>query len=133
MTAMSKSRKIFIGLLSFLPLVFLLLYFAWLMMFFVNMLAAGGTDMDPFSEMPNYFVDNIVWLIMLVVFTALLSLGLLVYFIVDAINNKSIDGSEKLVWILVFVFANVLGYPIYWYMRIWKDTPAIHSPDIASM
>ncbi|HEX5026471.1 MAG TPA: PLDc N-terminal domain-containing protein [Agriterribacter sp.] len=130
---MSKSRKLFIGLLSFLPLVFLLLYFAWFVGLFLKMLLTAGAGGDPTAEMPAYFFDNIVWLIVLVVFTALLSLGLLIYFIVHVINNKAIDSSEKLIWILVFVFAHILGYPIYWYMRIWKDTPAIHPPGTAAM
>jgi hypothetical protein len=31
------------------------------------------------------------------------------------------DGTERVIWILVFLFAGLVGYPIYWYMRVWKE------------
>ena len=55
------------------------------------------------------------------ILTGVLSLGLLVFFIIHMINNKKLDSTERLVWILVFLFAGVIGYPVYWYMRIWTE------------
>jgi len=45
----------------------------------------------------------------------------LVFFIIHMINNKKLDSTERLVWILVFLFAGVIGYPVYWYLRIWTE------------
>lgn len=67
-------------------------------------------------------VFSVVWPIFLLgIIMAILSLGLLVFFIMHLIRNKQMEGIEKVVWILVFFFAGIVGYPIYWYMRIWKE------------
>lgn len=50
----------------------------------------------------------------------LFSFGLLIYYIIHVVNNKMIDSNERLIGILVFIFANMIGFPIYWYMRIWR-------------
>ena len=52
---------------------------------------------------------------------ALLSIGLLIFFIMHLLRHKALDSTERIIWILVFLFAGIIGYPIYWYMRIWKD------------
>jgi hypothetical protein len=48
-------------------------------------------------------------------------IGLLIFYIVHAVNNQRLDSTERIVWILIFIFAGTIGYPIYWYLRIWKD------------
>jgi hypothetical protein len=53
-------------------------------------------------------------------FPDVLSAGLLIYFIIHVINNKTIDSTERIIRILVFIFAGMVGFPVYWYMRIWK-------------
>ena len=123
---MSRSGKIILGVLSFLPFVFLLGYFVWFIGLFVAMLGVAG-NANP-AEMPHYFLGNMVWMIILVVLMAIFSFGLLIYYIVHVVNNKAIDSNERLVWILVFIFANMIGFPIYWYMRIWRNTPERNIP-----
>jgi hypothetical protein len=51
----------------------------------------------------------------------ILSIGLLIFFIMHLIRNKAMDSTERIIWILVFLFAGIVGYPIYWYMRVWKN------------
>jgi hypothetical protein len=51
----------------------------------------------------------------------LLSLGLLIFFIIHLVRSKAMDSTERIIWVLVFLFAGIIGYPIYWYMRVWKD------------
>ncbi len=62
-------------------------------------------------------------LFMLGIIMGILSLGLLVFFIMHLVQNKNMEGIEKVIWILVFLFVGFVGYPIYWYMRVWKDEP----------
>jgi hypothetical protein len=52
---------------------------------------------------------------------SLLSIGLLVYFILHAAKHKKMDPTERVIWILVFVLGGIICYPIYWYMKIWKE------------
>ena len=51
----------------------------------------------------------------------ILSIGLLIFFIMHLLRHKALDSTERIIWILVFLFAGIIGYPIYWYMRVWKD------------
>jgi hypothetical protein len=63
-------------------------------------------------------------MIVTMVLLGLLSLAVMVYFLVHAINNQSINSDERLVWILVFIFVGMVGFPIYWYLRVWS-TPEV--------
>lgn len=120
---MSKSAKIILGVLSFLPFVFLLGYFVWFIGLFIHMMGAAGSGNAYPREMPDYFSGNMIWMIILMALMGIFTFGLLIYYIIHVVNNKAIDSNERLVWILVFIFANMIGYPIYWYMRIWQKAP----------
>ncbi|MBX2924720.1 MAG: PLDc N-terminal domain-containing protein [Chitinophagaceae bacterium] len=115
---MSKSLKIILGIITLLPFVFMGGYFLWFMSFFMRMsdnLGAGDPD-----AVPRLMFGNMGWMFLFLGMAMLISFGLMIYYIVHVVNNKKIDSNERLVWILVFIFANMIGYPVYWYMRIWK-------------
>ena len=40
-----------------------------------------------------------------------------IWMIVDCATNEPAEGNEKIVWILVIVFAHLLGALIYWLVR----------------
>lgn len=129
---MSKSAKIVLGVLSFLPFVFLLGYFVWFIGLFIHMMGAAGSGNAYPGEMPDYFLGNMIWMIILIALMGIFTFGLFIYYVVHVVNNKTIDSNERLVWILVFLFANMMGFPIYWYMRIWRETPGRNAPVTAN-
>ena len=114
---MSKNKKIFIGILSFLPLLLMGAYFIAILGFFVPFFRGG---MPP-DDMPDFMNGNFIGMFVMIGLMIMFSLGMLIYFIIHVANNKALDSTEKLVWILVIVFASTIGYPIYWYMKIWKE------------
>lgn len=73
-------------------------------------------DPDPFEVFEAFMPIFIMAIVM-----SMLSLGLLIFFIMHLVRNKKIDSTERIIWILVLLFAGIIGYPIYWYMRIWKE------------
>lgn len=113
---MSRSSKFFIGLLSFAPLIL-----------------AGIIIIMAFNMIPHFFewdrhepdfytvFSTISPIIILAIIVCLISLGLLIFFIIHMMSNKKMEAVEKLIWILAFLFAGAIGYPIYWYMRIWHE------------
>jgi uncharacterized membrane protein YjgN (DUF898 family) len=126
---MSSSSKIFLGVLTLLPFVLIIIYFVAFLSSFMNIIQAShqGNQQAPF---PEDFFKHFIGLIVLVMVAGLLSLGLLIYYIIHAINNNAIDSNERLVWILIFVFAGMIGFPVYWFMRIWQTKPVnVSSPD----
>ena len=116
---MSRSKKIIIGLLSLLPIVFIAIYLVQFYTLFINMLEWGAYD----EPDPREFMRTFMPLFLLILIKVLISLGLLIYFLINAINNKKIDSGERIVWILTFIFVGFIAFPLYWYMRIWNDQP----------
>jgi hypothetical protein len=112
------SRKTLFGILSFLPITLFIGYFVSFIFIFLsafNPMELKNSDTPPAGFLGGFAVAfAIMMLLMLVVFTNL------ILFIIHAVNNKALPDNERLVWIIVFIFAGLVGFPIYWYMRIYK-------------
>jgi hypothetical protein len=117
---MSKSRKLLLGILSFMPFILLIVYFAIFFRFFITIFQHAQQE----DVLPAMILENIGGIIFVAILMGCISLALKIYFIIHAINNKQTDSTERVVWILIFIFAGMIGFPVYWYMRIWKETPA---------
>ena len=114
---MSKNKKIFIGILTVLPLVFLVLYFITFISMFVGISSTISTgDAD---GLPT-FIGSFVTAFLMIILTIIISFSMLIYYIIHIVNNKQFDSNQRLVWILVTVFAGIIGSCIYWYLHIWK-------------
>ena len=117
---MSRSSKLFIGILSFLPIVL-----AFVMLFMVLRLIP--TFMEWSNHGDNYEpatqeVFSVFGPMFILGFgTGILSIGLLIFFIMHLVRHKAMESTERIIWILVFLFAGIVGYPIYWYLRVWKN------------
>ena len=59
------------------------------------------------------FIALVVWLVLAAISLA----GLLfwVWMLIDAIRNKSLSDNERIVWVLVIIFVNLLGAVIYFF------------------
>jgi uncharacterized membrane protein YfcA len=113
---MSRSSKLFIGLLSFLPILLLVV-----LLIMIFRLIPEFIEWDNYEPAPQEVFSAFGPVFILGLLMGLLSLGLLIFFIIHLVRNKAMDSIERVIWILVFLFAGIVGYPIYWYMRVWKD------------
>lgn len=113
---MSRGTKLFIGLLSFLPIIGLIILFSFIFNLLPEIIEWSNYEPDPYTVFETMRPLFIIGLCM-----GLLSLGLLVFFIMHLVRNKKMDSTERVIWILVFLFVSIVGYPIYWYMRVWRD------------
>lgn len=111
---MTKGHKNILGIFTFLPVFLFVIYIS--VIFF--MIRDAMVFMD--EDMPFPIVGDVLWLVIMALLMGLLSFGLMIYYIIHAINNPQIDNNEKILWVLLFVLTNIISYPIYWYMRIWK-------------
>jgi hypothetical protein len=118
-TNMSRSKKIFIGILAFLPLisaaVFLIYFFAAIFPELIRLEQQHG------DVPPDFFFGNMVGFIASVIILVFLQLGLMIYFIIHTINNKRVKNEERIIWVLLFIFVSSIAYPIYWGIRIWPE------------
>lgn len=68
---------------------------------------------------PEAFFFNMAGFIISAVVLGLIHLGLMVFFIIHAINNTRVKTEERIIWVLLFIFVNSIAFPIYWGLRIW--------------
>lgn len=113
---MSKNSKTFIGILSFAPVILTIIIIAMIFNLVPQFIVWDKHEPDFYTVF-----TTISPLIVTAVICGLISLGLLIFFIIHMLNHKKMESVEKLIWILVFLFVGFIGYPIYWYMRIWKE------------
>ena len=113
---MSRSSKLFLGILSFLPIILLAVLFMM-----VIWLIPTFTEWDRYDPTPHEVFSSFGPIFVLGFGMGILSIGLLVFFIMHLVRHKGMDSTERIIWVLVFLFAGIVGYPIYWYMRIWND------------
>lgn len=62
--------------------------------------------------------------------TILLTLALMPLYIVLAVKNEQLDQSMRIVWVVLLCTMGMLVNPVYWYLYIWKKSPAAppHNP-----
>lgn len=113
---MSRNSKIITGILSFLPLIMLFVVLIKAFSMFPEFFYWDRHEPDP------YIVFSTLWpLIIISIIAAIIKLGALIFFIIHMLNNARVHTNERVIWVLVFIFTGGVGYPIYWYMRIWRE------------
>lgn len=117
---MSSGKKILLGVLSFIPLI---LFGAWLysyVQWIVNFIPNAAT----YEADPNGMLRDMGGLLRmsfsLLLPAGLLALGLMIYYLIQIVNNRALPDGERVVWIIVIVVFNIVAFPIYWIMRIRK-------------
>ncbi len=111
---MSKNGKIFLGVLTFLPIISLLMTIGFMVNAFSIVQTNGAPDAEALS-------DSFRGLLILTVIGIFLSIGLLIYYIIHAVNNKKLTDNERVIWVILFIFISNIAFIIYWILRIWQD------------
>lgn len=68
--------------------------------------------------MEHHAIGGIFGILFLLFFIALgiLAFVFWIWMLIDAIQNPRLDGTEKIVWVLVIIFVNWLGALIYYFV-----------------
>ena len=118
---MTSTNKTLLGIASFLPFVagmgFGVWYLMHIMQFMQQMIAVNG------QPDPNVMAAHIFGMYgqMMVFFIPLLvlHLALMILFIMQAVKNRRISETERVVWILAFILTGSIAFPVYFFMRIY--------------
>ena len=116
---MTRQNKFFWGILSFLPLVVLVIATILLISHFAPYIVAviqGDDTVDPGELIPNIMY---VWISMVLI--GLLSSLIWLAFLVFSLKDKSYANDQQILWIILLLFGNVIVLPIYWYFRMWNN------------
>ena len=110
---MSKSKKISLGVLTILPLLYLITF----IVFFLSMVLT--IDKQPTSGgMPPIFRAMMISHMLMMV----LIMCLITFYAIHSFNNTRIPQDQKIFWTILIVCGTFIAMPIYWYLFIWKDS-----------
>lgn len=112
---MSKTQKIVLGILTFLPIIIIPFFIIRIISFALHV-SALHDEPDP-----GWVLTQIATFAGPLIAVAILRLALMVYYIVHAINNQTIQSTERVIWILLFLFMGTISCIIYWILRVWDS------------
>ncbi len=114
---MTRTAKIFLGIITLLPYVLLVLY---ILSFFKGVIDISA-QAPPDNASPSVFLLSMGLSAVTLLLLILLSVGLFIYYLVHTLNNQRLDRSQKVIWALVLIFSSHIGNLIYWFFQIWRE------------
>ena len=115
---MSRSNKILLGILTFLPMILLIGYLVYFLSFVLGVVSLEHGFVMEEEIMARHILGNAVVMIFLILIMAFLSLGIMIYYIVHANSNVLNDTSKKIMWTLVLIFTSPIGSLVYYFVEI---------------
>jgi hypothetical protein len=108
-------KSIMLGLLSFAPLTACgLALAAW-------GFTAWRMAHAPFDADPAGIGGGFAFFALMAVVAGITSLAAFVALLVDAFTNPRVPADQRIMWVLVLLFASLLGFPVYWYVVWWRE------------
>ena len=111
---MTKQKKLWLGIFTFLPTLFIILYLVSFFFMFMGITADQIDESDPAG-----FFASFGLMFIFLLFAILLGLGVMIYYIIHAANNKAFSDTNRLIWILVLIFASGVGSIVYFFVNIY--------------
>jgi hypothetical protein len=116
---MTKSKKIWIGILTILPG---FLFAGYILFIIISVLGtismqAAGHNMD---EPPMGFMIMMPLAMFIFFLGFALTTAMTIYHVIHISKDNTMSSNDKLIWILVVILLNWLGDVAYWYVKIWK-------------
>jgi len=110
---LSKSGKIFIGFLTILQLFVGLFLLIWIFSQFLPLiLSESGPEAEVL--LLGFIPGILIWIAVI----AMLSLGILIFYIVHAATNADLSTSMKVGWVILLFFIGVIAQVVYYFMEI---------------
>jgi ABC-type dipeptide/oligopeptide/nickel transport system permease component len=116
---LNKTQKILLGIFTIVPFILSGYIFYQIFHFILSTVEASqGQDYEP-SE--SAVIAGVLSFIVPIIVLTFISLFLHVFYIVHAALNKQLDQTEKILWILLFIFFGTIPFIIYWFIRLWNE------------
>lgn len=121
---LSRKQKIGIGILTFMPILFLIGYFASFLIIFLS--AMGDIEQSTLNnnnQPPEGFFTGFVMAFVFMGLMVLSSIASLIMHIVHVVKNEKLkkQNNGQLLWILIIVFASGIGGVIYYFIEILPE------------
>jgi heme/copper-type cytochrome/quinol oxidase subunit 2 len=117
---MTQSKKIWLGFLAFLPIIFTIGMIIYMFSSFLPTMIRAD-QMEGADEEALMVFSTLMPFIIVAILGSLIVLGLIIYFIFHAFSNPAVKTEERIIWILLFIFMSTIAFPVYWIIRIWPN------------
>ena len=108
---MSRSKKIWLGIFTLLPVLCIGLYIFFFFSFFLNI---SGGNIPNESEV---FPKNFLFMFLMVIVALISGFIMMIYYIIH-VNKSGMSSDNKLIWILILVLSSGLGNIVYYLIEI---------------
>ena len=117
---MTKPAKIFLGIITFLPLVFGICCLVYYLLAIRDMIMLMPVSPDDSRRFAQSYISHIFSgpLVTFAILSFVTHIGLMIYYIVHVVTYKVKTEGEKVMWILLFVFIGTIAFIIYFFMRV---------------
>lgn len=84
-------------------------------------------DEESGGTFPTLFPVGFIVLFVVHMFTILLILALMAFYIVQVVRTDRLDQTMKILWTVLICMVGMGAMPVYWYLYIWRE-PASAGP-----
>lgn len=112
---MSTTKKIWLGIFTFLPFLLGLVYIVYFFTFFLETIINAENNQN---EFPVEFFQSLSTIIVVVILAVIIKLAIMVYYIVHVSNNKDKDSNTKIMWIVLLVLVSSIASLVYYFVEI---------------
>jgi hypothetical protein len=107
----SRPVTILIGFLTLLPIIYFIFFFILMFSAFASVGATSGKG-APFDMFRYIFPLHLGAMLLMVVLMAV--------YIVHAFRTDRIPDDRRVVWVIILFMGNMIAFPIYWYLYLWR-------------
>jgi len=112
---MKTSTKIWLGILTFLPM---FLIFAYIFHIFTAFIPTAIRLENSHQEVPIELFRSISVMILFIALAIIIKMGILIYYIVHASNNPKNENNTKIMWIVLLVLVGTISSIVYYFLEI---------------
>lgn len=67
------------------------------------------------------YIDRNIWFYTFGITSYILLLIVLLLYVINVFKNPRVIQDERALWITVLILGNVITFPFYWYLHIWRE------------
>ncbi len=112
---MKKSTKIWLGILTFLPM---FLIFAYIFHIFTAFIPTAIRLENSHQEVPIELFQSISVMILFIALAIIIKMGIMIYYIVHASNNPKNENNTRIMWIVLLVLVGTISSIVYYFLEI---------------
>ena len=107
----SRATTIVLGILTVWPILYFFLFLGVMFFSFASMTSPGH---------PPRVFELFRYIVPLHLLTMLLMFALTAVYVVHAFRSDRIAEDKRVLWVVVLFFGNMIAFPIYWYLYLWR-------------